>query len=64
MKKLNISGKYWQIILVLNGKIYVFQKQEHSDNIQVIDNSNIEEINLSDGMITNLKQVILNVNGC
>ncbi|MEJ5244896.1 MAG: peptidoglycan editing factor PgeF [Bacteroidota bacterium] len=39
----------------------VFQKQEHSDNIQVIDNSNIEEINLSDGMITNLKQVILNV---
>ncbi len=39
----------------------VFQKQAHSDFIQVITNENRSFINQSDGMITNVKKLVLNV---
>lgn len=57
--------EYFRVILAnnlgLKRQYLAFQKQEHSDCIQVIDSINIHEINISDGMITNLKNVVLNV---
>jgi len=61
----NEEVEYFRRILAnnlgFNRQNLVFQKQEHSDNIQVINKANIQEIKISDGMITNLKNVILNV---
>lgn len=61
----NYEVEYFRLVLATNldtkRENLVFQKQEHSDQIQIITNENKNLINISDGMITKIKNIILNV---
>lgn len=57
--------EYFRLILANNLNLkrenLVFQKQVHKDEIRVITQANKSLIDVSDGMITNLKNMVLNV---